>query len=331
MKPFDEVRWGQIGCGDVTEKKGGPAFDRVPHSRRVIVMARNADRVKSYAARHGIPRWTTDPERLLANPEVNAVCIATPPDTHLHFASMAAAAGKAVYVEKPMARTYEECGEMIEVCRRAGVPLYVAYYRRSLEKFLRVADLLWAGTIGRPHSVVVRFQRGSPPRPDVKTNVPWRVVPAISGGGYFLDMASHQFDLLDFLLGPITAAAGVVANRSGLYEVEDTVAAAFSFKEGAVGGGVWSFSVDPGAAVDEAEIAGDEGSLRFSSFDDAPVVLRRAGRADESFSHSFPAHVQEPLIVSVVAALRGEGACPSTGESAARASRVIEQITRAGR
>ena len=100
---MEHVRWGFIGCGEVTEKKSGPAFNLIEGSEVVAVMSRRADRAQSYAERHGVKRWYTDPQALLNDPKVNAVYIATPPSTHATYAIMAMKSGKAVYVEKPMA------------------------------------------------------------------------------------------------------------------------------------------------------------------------------------------------------------------------------------
>ena len=134
------IKWGFIGCGEVTEKKSGPAFNKVPGSSVVAVMSRNADRAKSYATRHGIARWYDDAQALLDDPEVNAVYIATPPSSHATYAIMAMKSGKPVYVEKPLAATYEECLRVNRVSRETGVPCFVAYYRRYLPYFQRDAN-----------------------------------------------------------------------------------------------------------------------------------------------------------------------------------------------
>jgi len=135
---MDEVRWGIIGCGAVTEVKSGPAFQKVPGSRLVAVMRRSRDLAAEYARRHGVPRWYDDAERLIADPEVNAVYIATPPGSHLQYALMACAQQKPVYVEKPMARNHAECMCMLEAFQSAKLPLFVAYYRRALPRFRTV-------------------------------------------------------------------------------------------------------------------------------------------------------------------------------------------------
>ena len=225
-----------------------------------------------------------------------------------------------------MARTVAECETMLAVCRRAGVPLFVAYYRRALPKFLQVKSLLAAGAVGRPLHVIVRYR--CPPRAADLDRVapPWRVQPEQAGpGGYFIDMASHQLDLLDWLLGPLRHAAGAARNTGGIYAAEDTVAGHFTLGHGVPGAGAWCFVTDPTAACDETEIIGDAGIIRYSTFDDTPVRLAAGGR-EEAFAHPFPAHVQQPLIASIVAELRGEGTCASTGESALRTNRAAAAL-----
>jgi 1,5-anhydro-D-fructose reductase (1,5-anhydro-D-mannitol-forming) len=317
-----EVRWGIIGCGEVCEIKSGPALQQAAGSSLAAVMRRDAAKARDFAARHGVPRWYADAESLIADPGVDAVYVATPPDAHARYALMAARAGKPVYVEKPMARTYAECEAMLAGCRAAGVPLFVAYYRRRLPRFLRAKEILAAGGIGSVRSVQVTLARTPLPiRPGAP--VPWRLVPGISGGGLFLDLASHTFDLLDFLLGPIAEARGLAANLGGGSEAEDTVAACFAFASGALGAGTWSFSA--ARRDDRVEILGDAGRLAFSTFGDDPIRWESAQGVRE-FDLPNPPHIQQPLIQSVVDELRGRGECPSTGETAARTNRVMDAI-----
>ena len=146
------IRWGIIGVGDVTEVKSGPGFQKAEHSALVAVMRRDAAKARDYAERHHVPRWYDDAKALIHDAEVDAVYIATPPNVHLDYTQMAAAAGKPVFVEKPMARTYAECQQMIDACRRAGVPLWVAYYRRRLPRFLKIKALVESGAIGEVRS-----------------------------------------------------------------------------------------------------------------------------------------------------------------------------------
>lgn len=231
------IRWGFIGCGEVTEKKSGPAFSAVDGSKVVAVMSRNKEKARSYAIRHGIPKWYDDAQRLVDDPNVNAVYIATPPSTHATYAIMAMKSGKAVYIEKPMASNYEDCGRINRIAEKTNVPCFVAYYRRYLPYFLKVKEIIKSGRIGNPINIQIRF--AVPPR-DLdynRDNLPWRVQPDIAGGGYFYDLAPHQIDLLQEMFGPIIEAEGYTANRGGLYKTEDTVSACFRFTDGTPGWG----------------------------------------------------------------------------------------------
>lgn len=315
------VRWGIIGVGDVTEVKSGPGFRSAQGSDLVAVMRRDGAKAADYARRHGVPRWYDDADALLADPDVDAVYIATPPGAHADYTARAAAAGKPVYVEKPMARTAAECTAMIDACEAAGVPLFVAYYRRAMPRFVAVRDLVQAGTIGEPRTVSVRFQAPAPtwePGP-----MPWRLQPEVSGGGLFVDLGSHTLDLLDHLLGPISEATGTAVSRDERYPAEDLVAATFRFGSHVTGVGLWDF--DASSDRDEVEIVGTTGSLTFSSFGQEPLRLITAAGV-RAIPAPYPSTVQEPLIQSVVDDLTGQGECPSTGRSALRTAAAVDAI-----
>lgn len=316
--------WGIIGCGDVTEVKSGPALQQATDSSLVAVMRRDAAKAADYARRHGVPRWYDDARALIEDPGVDIVYVATPPSTHAQYAIAALRAGKPVYVEKPMARTSDECEAMLAASRAAGLPLFVAYYRRALPRFLKVRELLLAGAIGEPRRVRTVLHRVLDPAWASAPELPWRVRPEVSGGGLFVDLGSHTLDLLDFLLGPLKAVDGQARSVSGAYPAEDQVRMRFACG-GVAGDGEWDFCSD--ARRDLVEIEGDAGRLRFASFDEQPVVLENAaGRRRFDIAH--PPHIQRPLVETVLAQLRGQGACPSTGESALRTSRVIDAVLR---
>ncbi|MBI5960872.1 MAG: Gfo/Idh/MocA family oxidoreductase [Chloroflexi bacterium] len=315
------IRWGIIGCGDVTEVKSGPGFQKAEHSALVAVMRRNGDLAQDYAQRHGVPRWYDNAEALIHDPEVDAVYIATPPYAHLDYTRQVAQAGKPVYVEKPMARTHAECQAMIDACHAANVPLFVAYYRRALPRFVKIKELVQGGTLGEVRTVNIFLARPLdlfPPE-----NLPWRVVPELSGGGHFVDLASHTLDFLDDVLGPIRVAQGMASNQGGAYPAEDVVTGHFVFESGVQGVGTWCSAAH--VWQDWCEIIGSHGQLRFSSFGNDPVILTAAD-GQTKFEINHPPHVQQPLIQTVVNTLNGVGECPSTGESAARASWVIDQL-----
>jgi predicted dehydrogenase len=322
----DEVRWGILGVGDVCEVKSAPAMNIVNDSRLVAVMRRDARLAADYARRHAVPRWYSDATALIGDPEVNAIYIATPPYAHKELALQAAAAGKPVYVEKPMARTYKECQAMIAACRDANVALHVAYYRRALPHFAKIKELLTSGVIGEVRNVRIELNQQLLPQVvgDLEHN--WRVNPEIAGGGYFYDLASHQLDLLDWILGPIETACGVVANQAGQYPAEDTVTAAFRFQSGVPGSGSWCFATGQAAVKDETTIIGSEGQITFATFGAGRFVLHTNANGEQAFEFELPEHIQHNLIEVVVNDLLGKGNSPSTGESAARTNRVIDEI-----
>ena len=156
------IKWGFIGCGEVTKYKSGPAFQKVEGSKVVAVMSRDGKKAKAYAKERNIPKWYDDAQELIDDPEVNAVYIATPPSSHATYAIMSMKAGKPVYIEKPMAQTYEECARINRISQETGVPCFVAYYRRYLPYFMKVKELVDKGTIGNVINVQIRFAQ--PPR-----------------------------------------------------------------------------------------------------------------------------------------------------------------------
>ena len=313
------VRWGILGCGDVTEIKSGPGFQKADGSALVAVMRRDRAKAQDYARRHGVARAYDDAEALIADPDVDAVYIATPPSSHLSLALRVAAARKPCLVEKPMARTHAECVRMLDAFRHAGVPLWVAYYRRALPRFLKLRELVSSGAIGRVTSAHVqvtdRLATGAAARN-------WRVDPETAGAGLFLDLASHCVDLLDFILGPITAVHGVAMNTGGAYAAEDLTTASFRFGDRAAGTGVWNFNAD--AKTDVLTLTGSDGVVTSPVFSDTGLVITRSG-IDELIDVRNPPHVHQPLIQSIVDELRGRGRCESTGESGARASWVTDR------
>jgi len=321
------IRWGIIGCGDVCEIKSGPAFYKTDGSSLVAVMRRDAAKAEDFARRHSVARWYTDAHQLISDPEVDAVYIATPPSSHAEYAISAMRSGKPAYVEKPMAASYLECKDMNRVSHETGIPLLVAYYRRSMPYFLKIKEMLENGEIGNVISVHVRFRMPAKPQDCDPQNQPWRLQPEIAGAGYFYDMACHTLDLLDFLLGDIVDVCGQKTNRAGMYTAEDTVTASFSISSGVIGSGEWTYAAPANTNCDEVEIIGMGGSIRFATFSFAPIRLQTAHTLAE-YSFPRPEHIQQPMIEAVVAQLCGYGKSPSDGISAARCNWVMDKILR---
>jgi predicted dehydrogenase len=314
----DLVRWGIIGCGDVTEVKSGPGFQQAAGSRLVAVMRRDAVKAADYARRHGVPRWYADADALIRDPEVDAVYVATPPDSHEDYARRVAAAGKPAYVEKPMARSAAECDRMVAAFARARLPLFVAYYRRRLPRFLKAEELIQTGALGRVSGVSWRFAA-----PRRQADAGWRVDVATAGSGLFLDLASHALDLLDYLLGPLGDVAGTAGNVATAHAAEDTVAMSFRTPAGAAG--VVSCDFASATADDTLRITGTAGEITLTVFGHETLRWEQAGGMQE-FHLPNPPHVAQPLIQTVVDDLLGRGVCPSTGETARRTSRVMDAV-----
>ena len=320
------LRWGFIGCGEVCEKKSGPCFSEVEGSSVVAVMSRTEEKAHSYAQRHGVPRWYTDAQQLIDDPEVNAVYVATPPSSHATFAIMAMRAGKPVYVEKPLASTYEDCARVNRVSEQTGQPCFVAYYRRYLPYFLRVKDIIEQGAIGEPQNVQVRC--AWPPREldyGHPENLPWRLQPDVAGGGYFYDLAPHQFDLLQYIFGVILEARGICANRGGLYQAEDSVSAVFRFENGLPGSGSWVFAAHESAREDRILVLGNRGSLSFSVFNYKPIEVHTS-EGTQRIEVENPAYVQFPLIKNVIEHLQGLAVCTCTSVSVTPTNWVLDRI-----
>jgi 1,5-anhydro-D-fructose reductase (1,5-anhydro-D-mannitol-forming) len=316
------VRWGILGCGNVCEVKSGPGFQRASGSELVAVMRRDRKLAEDFARRHGVAAYYDDAQQLIADPRVDAVYIAAPPGEHLQLALAVAAAKKPAYVEKPMARTHAECLRMVQAFEAAQVPLFVAYYRRALERFLKAKELVDSGRLGPIVSVEARYASDGQSRYSGRSDLPWRLRAEHAGGGLFFDLASHTLDVLDFLFGPLQGVTGEARNVVAPCAVEDRVALRFSTISGARGAGSWDFS--SATPEDRIEIVGESGSLRLSTFGDTPLELEEPHGATEFFLPN-PRHIQQPLIQLIVNSLHGTGSCPSTGVSAARTSQVMDQ------
>jgi predicted dehydrogenase len=323
---LDKVCWGIIGCGDVTEVKSGPALQKINNSELVAVMRRTGELAKDYAERHNVPKWYDNADTLINAPDVDAIYIATPPGSHKEYTIKAAKAGKPVYVEKPMARSFTECQEMIAACEEAGVPLYVAYYRRAQQRFLKIKELLENGKVGDVRFVsTTQYKKASQDVRDPQ-HLPWRFQPEIAGGGLFFDLASHTLDILDFLLGPIKSVQGFASNQAGYYSAEDIVTGTYTFESGIHGIGNWCFTAFED--VDVNEIVGSEGKITFSTFGNEPIVLTTAS-GTEQWSFERPQHVHQPLVETIVADLTSDRSqCPSSGVTGARTNWVMGEMVK---
>ena len=320
--PSAPVRWGMIGCGDVTERKSGPAYRLAEGSTLAGVFTRRREQAEDYARRHGVPRVFETADALVRDADIDAIYIATPPSSHADYALMAAAAGKPCCVEKPMALSEAEAKGMNEAFKQAGQPLFVAYYRRCLPRFETIRNWLLEGRIGAIRTIHWSLTR--PADPDsIAHNRPWRVNAAEAPGGYFDDLAGHGLDLFDHWLGPIRSASGRTANLAGQYSVPDTLSACWQHDGGVTGSAFWNFAAFD--RTDTVEILGDQGRIRTAIFDEAPITLETAeGLETREIAHPDP--IQLPHVDAMIHHLRGGAEHPSLGDSALRTARVCDSI-----
>lgn len=326
FKPMEQINWGIIGCGDVTELKSGPAFNKVPNSRLVAVMRRDAAKAKEYAQRHQVPKWYSDADLLINDPEISAVYIATPPATHQQFTLAALAAGKMVYVEKPMAIDFKSATTMALQAAETNTKLVVAHYRRAQPFFKKIKQLLADKVIGESKLVELRYYKKALTREAIEDNRnKWRVDPAISGGGLFHDLAPHQLDLMYYFFGEAETINGVSINQGGMYAADDTVSGNILFKNGMVFNGIWSFGMPEIIEKDSCEIIGTGGKISFSIFDSRTITVT-TNDTTEIFNFDALQHVQEPMIEQVVAYFLGAADNPCSGTEGALVMNWMERM-----
>ncbi len=323
---MQKINWGIIGCGDVTELKSGPAFNKAHNSALVAVMRRDAEKAADYAKRHHIPRWYNDASQLINDPGVNAVYIATPPSSHEQYTIAAIKAGKPVYVEKPMALNYTAALNMANAATAKNVKLVVAHYRREWPLFKKVKELLDDKTIGAPRLAQLEFYRHALTKEEltVEKNV-WRINPAISGGGLFHDLAPHQLDIMYWLFGPANKISGTASNQNRLYEADDTVAGNILFESGMAFKGNWNFN--SAESKDHCEIIGSTGKISFSFFSGNNIELVTNNKTTNLIFEALQ-HVQQTMIEKVVQYYLGETDNPCTGEEGVEVMQWMEEFVR---
>lgn len=316
------IRWGIVGCGDVTEVKSGPPYQKTDGFQLAAVMRRNEEKARDYAERHGVSKYYSDADELIADPNIDAIYIATPPDSHMDYALKVAAAKKSCCIEKPMAPSYAESKAIYEAFDKAGVPLFVAYYRRSLPRFWKIREWLENKEIGKVRHI--RWFLGKPPSEiDLSGAYNWRTDAKVAPGGYFDDLASHGLDLFAYLLGDFEKVDGIALNQQGLYSAKDAITASWLHDGGITGTGTWNFGCD--RSVDRVEIFGSEGKIEFSIFEDNEVVLRNtAGEQNLFIAH--PKHVQQFHVEALKDDLFENKRHPSTGKTALHTSWVMDRI-----
>lgn len=322
-----KISWGIIGCGEVTEQKSGPAFNKVPDSRLSGVMRRNEEALQEYVSRHAVPFFTTDANELINHPDINSIYIATPPSSHLNYIKKSIQAGKNLYVEKPLCITVSEAVEIKDLLMSSGTKLSVAHYRREHSYFKTIKNIIDEGRIGTPIWASLKYYRKPFTTDDLKlSRNRWRVDPAISGGGLFYDLAPHQIDLMLYLFGEPTEYSGKSFHTQKIYPAADTTIGYIRFESGLIFQGSWNFNLEKADHTDQVEIYGTEGVLKFPVFGKQVVELT-VGDEQEALRFAPPEHVQQPLIEKVVGYFLSKNENPSDIDNALKVMRVMESFS----
>ena len=319
MKTYN---WGIIGCGKVTELKSGPAYQKTNGFNLVAVMRRDAFKAKDYAKRHNIPKFYTDADKLINDPEIDAIYIATPPDSHEYYALKVAKAGKICCIEKPMAPSYKACLNINKAFENKNLPLFVAYYRRSLPRFTQIKSWINDNKIGEIRHI--NWHLSKPANSiDISKTYNWRTDINIAPGGYFDDLASHGLDLFTFLLGDISLANGIAVNQQGLYSAMDAVTGNWLHESGITGSGSWNFGSEK--REDHVQIYGNEGKIEFSVFNEKPIVLNN-NEETLSLSIEHPENIQLYHVQNIKSHLLNQSIHPSIGKTATHTAWVMDEI-----
>jgi 1,5-anhydro-D-fructose reductase (1,5-anhydro-D-mannitol-forming) len=315
MKTGDEgtgqpIRWGIIGAGNVAEFKSGPALMLAPGSTVVAVMRRDPDKARDFALRHNVPRWYSDIDALLVDPEVDAVYVSSPHHLHLAHVTRAARAGKAILCEKPVGVSAAEAQAVVDVCRAASVSLTVAYYRRYWPVVQEMRRLLADGAIGEVVQARVQLADYFQPDPDRA----WLTESEQAGGGALANAGSHWIDLIRYLLGEVVEVTGACSAHFGGFKTEDTIGVQMRMATEALAS--LNVTLCSRAAVNEFDIAGTDGRLFAGPLSDGRLMLQRGAREPEGLdcARSGAAHME--LVTEVVRRLSAGEASPVPGEEA---------------
>ena len=320
---MERVIWGMVGCGEVTEQKNGPGLYKADRSELKGIYSRTYEKAIDYARRHGVSLVYKTVQELLSDPDIHAVYIATPPEAHKEYALACIAAGKIPYIEKPMALNFEDCQEIIGAAEKKGIPIYVAFYRRGAAKFLKIKELIDNGAIGTVYCVDVR--QIEPPGSETfnRENLPWKLG-SLQGGGYILDRGVHIIDYLMLFFGEITEIRGVVENRAGLYDVEDTVSFSLRFKNNVVGNGLWCYVANH--VEDKVTVIGEKGRLEFSGLQCGGNITLVQGVKTTVINFDEPEHVGQGMIQAIVDELTGKSKCLADVNCAAKVTWVMDTL-----
>jgi len=317
-----DLRWGLIGCGDISRKRAAPALRDAPGSTLAAVCRKRTELARAFADEFGAARVHADWRELVTDPDIDAVYVATPLAPHAEQAIAAAEAGKQVLCEKPMAMDVASCDRMIAAAQANGVKLGVAYYRRFYPVLVRVKELIESGELGVPLMACLQaFERFDtvPGQP-----TPWRLVKAQAGGGPMMDFGSHRLEMLVSLFGDVESVTGwsdklLFPER----EVEDSAGASLRHKRGVRAELLISHAANE--ARDVVDIYLSEGSLHIGVLNNGEL---RVVSSEGTRVESLPPHanLHQPLVEDFVKAIQEHREPGVTGEDGRAIQRLLTEV-----
>jgi predicted dehydrogenase len=248
------VTFGVIGAGGIASRKTIPGMLKAKNCRLVAVM--DPVGVEKIAAQFGAVRAYADEDALLADPEVEAVYIASPVHCHATQIKKAAAAGKHVLCEKPLALNRKQGEQAVEACRKNKVFLQEGYMMKFHGAHVKAKELIEEGKLGKLVYLRAQLSCWYPPIKGA-----WRQDPKTGGGGALIDMATHLYDLLEYFAGPIKRVAALVGNLVQDYRSEDASTTLLEFESGAHATVDCFFCIPDEASRTRLEIYGSRGSI----------------------------------------------------------------------
>ncbi len=309
------VGWGLIGASTIAREWMVSAIRSQPGNQVAAVMSTHPERGRKFAAENGIPATYSDLAGLLSDPKIQAVYISTTNELHKEQTLAAAAAGKHVLCEKPLALTIADGREMVAACAKAGVVMGTNHHLRNAATHRKVRELVHAGAIGKPLFARVFHAVYLPPHLQG-----WRLNKPDTGAGVILDITVHDADTLRFVLGAESLEATGISQQAGMASqgLEDGVMAVLRFDNGVLAQVHDAFTVKH--AGTGLEIHGTEGSIVARNvMTQRPlgeVTLRNAA-GDTTFELEHE-NLYERGLRSFVSAINGRGQPAATGEDGVR-------------
>lgn len=308
----EKLKVGVIGAGRIGKLHAENITYCIPDAEIIMIADLYADQIVEWAKSIGVNSVTADYREILHNPDIDAVLICSPTDTHAQIVMEASKAGKHIFCEKPIDQTIEKVRNALNAVQAAGIKLQVGFNRRFDHNHKGVRDAVIAGKIGEPHMILITSRDPAPPPAEY-----------IKGsGGIFLDMTIHDFDMARYLAGSEVTevyAAGAVLVDKAIGEAGDidTAIVTLKFENGAIG--VINNSRKAAYGYDQrVEVFGSKGAV--SDFNDSPssVVLSTAdGVWSEKPEYFFLERYNKSFVTEMKAfvdAVLNDRETPVTGE-----------------